>query len=168
MANSDKLEMLKGQRKVSELEEKGFKFIKAPGFNRKVNLRHVKVLMANAREKGFLCPIKYITAKEWFKIYPNRKITLESGKVITKGSEELDEILIILDGQHRYDADKELGVEKGYVSTLAAELVNLPDGMTPDEWMTTVNSTSQNWNEKDRAGYISVFSVKPGASSKRP
>ena len=50
MANSDKLEMLKGQRKVSELEEKGFKFIKAPGFNRKVNLRHVKVLMANARE----------------------------------------------------------------------------------------------------------------------
>lgn len=26
MANSDKLEMLKGQRKVSELEEKGFKF----------------------------------------------------------------------------------------------------------------------------------------------
>ena len=93
MANSDKLEMLNGQRKVSELEEKGFKFIKAPGFNRKVNLRHVKVLMANAREKGFLCPIKYITAKEWFKIYPNRKITLESGKVITKGSEELDEIL---------------------------------------------------------------------------
>ena len=154
MANSDKLEMLKGQQKVSELEEKGFKFIKAPGFNRKVNLRHVKVLMANAREKGFLCPIKYITAKEWFKIYPNRKITLESGKVITKGSEELDEILIILDGQHRYDADKELGVEEGYVSTLAAELVNLPDGMTPDEWMTTVNSTSQNWNEKDRAGYI--------------
>lgn len=159
MANSDKLEMLKGQRKVSELEEKGFKCIKAPGFNRKVNLRHVKVLMANAREKGFLCPIKYITAKEWFKIYPNRKITLESGKVITKGSEELDEILIILDGQHRYDADKELGVEKGYVSTLAAELVNLPDGMTPDEWMTTVNSTSQNWNEKDRAGYIIAMNL---------
>ncbi len=160
MANPDKFEMLKGPNKVCELKELGFKIIKAPGFNRKVNRRHVKVLMVSARENGFLFSVKCIKAEEWFKFYPNRIITLESGKVITKDSEDLDEILIILDGQHRYDADDELGLEDGYVSTLTAELVNLPDGMTPDEWMTTINSTSQNWNEKDRAGYIMALNPK--------
>lgn len=155
MENSDKLEMLKDQRKVSELEQQGYRFIKVPRFNRKVNLRHVKDLMANVRQCGsFLKTMQVISAVEWFKFYPDREITLDSGEVITKDSEGLDKIFFILDGQHRYEADNELGIEEGYVSTLTAELVNLPDGMSPDEWMTSVNSTSQNWNEKDRASYI--------------
>lgn len=155
MTNQDKLEMLKDQRSVKELKELGYKFTKIPGYNRTVDSKHVKELMASVREIGsFLNSIKVISAVDYFKFYPNRKITLKSGDVITKDTEGLDKIIFILDGQHRYEADKELGKEEGYVSTLTAELVNLPDGMTPDEWMTTVNSTSRNWNEKDRAGYI--------------
>lgn len=155
MVNPQKLDEFTGKRKVSELEQQGYRFIKVPGFNRKMNLRHVKELMADVRQCGsFLKTMQVISAVKWFKFYPDREITLDSGEVITKDSEGLDKIYFILDGQHRYEADRELGIEEGYVSTLTAELVNLPDGMTPDEWMTTVNSTSQNWNEKDRAGYI--------------
>lgn len=155
MVNPDKLEKFKGQRMVKELKELGFKFIKIRGYNRTVDSKHVKILMASVREKGFfLNSIKVISAVDYFKAYPDRKITLESGKVITKDTEGLEKILIILDGQHRYEADEELSLENGYEYTLTAELVNLPAGMTPDDWMTTVNSTSRNWNEKDRAGYI--------------
>lgn len=153
--DNNKLEMLNGQRAVKELKEQGFKFIIMPGYNRSVDPKHVRNLMKSVREKGFfLNSIKFIPAEVWFQFYPERKITLESGKVIAKDSEFLDEILIILDGQHRYTADEEMGIEEAYQSTLTAERVNLPNNMTPDDWMTTVNSTSRNWDEKDRAGYI--------------
>lgn len=161
MLNPKKLEMLNGQHKVKELKDLGFKFVIMPGYNRPVDSKHVRVLMASVRETGaFMDSIKYITAEEWFKFYPDRKIVLDSGKVLTKDSEGLDEILIILDGQHRYEADNEMGIEEGYQSTLVAELVSLPDRLTPDQWMTTVNSTSRNWNEKDRASYINA--LNPG------
>lgn len=155
MANSDKLEMLNGRCKVSELKKAAIVFLMIAGYNRLISRRHVKDIMNSVRKIGsFLDPIQCISAKEYFEYYPDREFRLESGKVITKDSEGLDKIFFILDGQHRYEADKELEKEEGYVSTLTAELVNLPDGMSPDEWMTIKNSTSLNWNEKDRAGYI--------------
>lgn len=155
MENSDKLEMLKGRCKVSELEKAAIVFLMIAGYNRLISRRHVKDIMNSVRKIGsFLDPIQCISAKEYFEYYPDREFRLDSGEVITKDSEGLDKIFFILDGQHRYEADKELGKEEGYVSTLTAELVNLPDGMSPDEWMTIKNSTSLNWNEKDRAGYI--------------
>lgn len=158
MANSNKLDQFTGRQKVSELTAKGFKFIKIPGYNRLVDAKHVKELMASVREHGsFLDSIKVISAVEWFKYYPDRQITLDSGEVLTKDTEGLDEKLLILDGQHRYTADKEMGIEESYVSTLTAELVNIPEGMTPDKWTTAVNSTSRNWNEKDRARVISTL-----------
>lgn len=161
MENSDKLEMLNGQRKVSELKKAAVVFLMIAGYNRLISRRHVKDIMNSVRKIGsFLDPIQCISAKEYFEYYPDREFRLESSKVITKDSEGLEEILLILDGQHRYEADKELGKEEGYVSTLTAELVNLPDGMSPDEWMTIKNSTSLNWNEKDRAGYI--IALNPG------
>lgn len=164
MANSDKLEMLNGRCKVSELKKAAIVFLMIAGYNRLISRRHVKDIMNSVRKIGsFLDPIQCISAKEYFEYYPDREFRLESGKVITKDSEGLDKIFFILDGQHRYEADKELGIEEGYVSTLTAELVNLPDGMSPDEWMTSVNSTSQNWNEKDRAGYI--IALNPGEST---
>lgn len=155
MANSDKLEMLNGRCKVSELKKAAFVFLMIAGYNRLISRRHVKDIMNSVRKIGsFLDPIQCISAKEYFEYYPDREFRLDTGEVITKDSEGLDKIFFILDGQHRYEADKELGIEEGYVSTLTAELVNLPDGMSPDEWMTIKNSTSLNWNEKDRAGYI--------------
>lgn len=155
MANSDKLEMLNGRCKVSELEKAAIVFLMIAGYNRLISRRHVKDIMNSVRKIGsFLDPIQCISAKEYFEYYPDREFRLDSGEVITKDSEGLNKIFFILDGQHRYEADKELGKEEGYVSTLTAELVNLPDGMSPDEWMTIKNSTSLNWNEKDRAGYI--------------
>lgn len=155
MENSDKLEMLKGRCKVSELEKAAIVFLMIAGYNRLISRRHVKDIMNSVRKIGsFLDPIQCISAKEYFEYYPDREFRLDTGEVITKDSEGLDKIFFILDGQHRYEADKELGIEEGYVSTLTAELVNLPDGMSPDEWMTIKNSTSLNWNEKDRAGYI--------------
>lgn len=158
MVNPLKLDQFTGRKKVSELKAMGFKFVKIPGFNRQADLKHVKKLMASVRENGFfLDSIKVISAVEWFKYYPDRQITLESGEVLTKDTENLDEILLILDGQHRYDADKDMEIEEGYVSTLTAELVNLPNGMTPDRWTTAVNSTSRNWNEKDRANFIIAY-----------
>lgn len=161
MTESGNSEMLLKPQKVRELKKATFVFLMLLGYNRIVSKKHVKVLMASVRDKGcFLYPIKYITAKEYFKFYPDRKITLPSGEVITKDSDGLDKILFILDGQHRYTADEELNLEKGYQSTLMAEHVNLPDGMTPDEWMTTVNETSINWNERDRAGFIIALNPK--------
>lgn len=158
MVNPLKLEQFTGRQKVSELKAMGFKFVNIPGFNRPVDPKHVKELMASVREEGFfLDSIKVISAVEWFKYYPDRQITLESGEVLTKDTEGLDEILLILDGQHRYTADKEMGIEEDYVSTLTAELVDLPDSMTPDRWTTAVNSTSRNWTEKDRACFISTL-----------
>lgn len=156
MVNPNKLDQFTGRQKVSELEAKGFKFVKIPGYNRLIGAKHVKELMASVRERGsFLDSIKVISAVEWFKYYPDRQITLDSGKVLTKDTDGLDKIFFILDGQHRYEADKELEIEdENYVSTLYAEHVELREGVTPDEWMTTKNSTSLNWNEKDRAGYI--------------
>lgn len=155
MENSDKLEMLKGRCKVSELKKAAIVFLMIAGYNRLISRRHVKDIMNSVRKIGsFLDPIQCISAKEYFEYYPDREFRLDSGEVITKDSEGLDKIFFILDGQHRYEADKELGKEEGYVSTLTAELVNLPDGISPDEWMTIKNSTSLNWNEKDRAGYI--------------
>lgn len=155
MENSDKLEMLNGRCKVSELKKAAIVFLMIAGYNRLISRRHVKDIMNSVRKIGsFLDPIQCISAKEYFEYYPDREFRLDTGEVITKDSEGLDKIFFILDGQHRYKADKELGIEEGYVSTLTAELVNLPDGMSPDEWMTIKNSTSLNWNEKDRAGYI--------------
>lgn len=156
MANSDKLEMLNGRCKVSELKKRAIVFLMIAGYNRLISRRHVKDIMNSVRKIGsFLDPIQCISAKEYFEYYPDRELRLESGKVITKDSEGLEEIFLILDGQHRYEADKELEIEdENYVSTLYAEHVELREGVTPDEWMTTKNSTSLNWNEKDRAGYI--------------
>ena len=142
-------------KKVKTLKEQGFVFLMMLGYNRIINRNHVKRLVKNVIDTGsFLTPIVYITASEYFEIYPDRTVTLESGKIISKNTPGLDKILIILDGQHRYVADQELDMEEGYESTLKAIPVDLSNGISPDEWMTAVNTSSRNWDEKDRATYI--------------
>lgn len=149
-------EILKGRHKVSELKKAGIIFIMIAGYNRNVNHRHIKDIVQNVRKVGcFLTPIRYITAMEYFEFYPDREIALESGKIITKDTEEIGRILFILDGQHRYEANEEMEIEdENYQSTLLAEHVELPEGISPDVWMTTLNSTNSNWNEIDRGRFI--------------
>lgn len=154
-------EMLETRQKVKELKAADFILLMLFGYNRSIRRFGVKRLMRSVKETGcFLEPIKYITAATYFAFYPEREIRLESGKVINKDSEGLDKILFVLDGQHRIEADNELEIEdKNYQSTLEAEQVILPENVTPDMWMTTVNNNKLNWNERDRAGYI--ISVRP-------
>lgn len=145
-------------KRVKDLKEQGYVFLMMLGYNRIINRNHVKRLMKSVRDAGaFFTPIVYIKASKYFEIYPDRTIKLESGKVISKDSPDLDKILLILDGQHRYIADQELGMEEGYESTLKSMPVELPDGITPDEWMTAVNTSSRNWDERDRAIYINTL-----------
>ena len=154
-------EMLETRQKVKELKAADFILLMLFGYNRSIRRSGVKRLMRSVKETGcFLEPIKYITAATYFAFYPEREIRLESGRVINKDSEGLDKILFVLDGQHRIEADNELEIEdKNYQSTLEAEQVMLPENVTPDMWMTTVNNNKLNWNERDRAGYI--ISVSP-------
>ena len=144
------------RRKVADLESAGFIVLTLQGYNRQVNRRHVKDIVKSVRKIGcFLNPIQYITARKYFEYYPDREITLESGRVITKDSEDVDRILFILDGQHRYEANQEMQIEyENYQSTLSAEQIELPENVSPDDWMTILNSTSSNWNETDRGRYI--------------
>lgn len=143
---------------VNELKAKGVIFVKVPGFNRAVNKKHVKSLMESAKNvKGFLQPINVITAEEYFRLYPDRKIVY-GDKVFTKDSPEVSLILVILDGQHREQAESELMAEPDYTATLSVEYVDL-HGLTPDQWMVETNTQSRNWTSKDRTEYI--LSVNP-------
>lgn len=149
------IEVLKrGERLlVNDLKAKDVIFVKVPGFNRSVNKKHVEELKASAKNaKGFLHPIHVITAEEYFSLYPDRKLVY-GDQGIMKDSPDVYRILLILDGQHRDEAESALMAEQGYIPTLKVEHVNLL-GLTPDEWMVETNTQSRNWTSKDRTEYI--------------
>lgn len=138
---------------VSDLKAKGVIFVRVPGFNRSVNKKHVEELKVSAKNtKGFLHPIHVITAEEYFLLYPDRELVY-GDQVITKDSPGVRRILLILDGQHREEAESELMVEQGYIPTLKVDYVNLL-GLYPDQWMVETNTQSRNWTSKDRTEYI--------------
>lgn len=143
---------------ISELKDKGYIFINIQPFNRLIDPKHVKEIKEMVKEiGGFLSPIHYMPAKEWFEFYPERELILESGKIINKDFSDLDYVLFCLDGQHRMEADSELQAEdKGYISTLMGEPAKLPNKIDPDKWVSTVNSGNKNWTEQDRNEYIAA------------
>lgn len=155
------IEALKrGERLLAhDLKAKGVIFVRVPGFNRSVNKKHVEELKVSAKNtKGFLHPIHVITADEYYRLYPDRKLVY-GGQVITKDIPEVSRILLILDGQHRDEAESELVAEQGYIPTLKVDYVNLL-GLTPDQWMVETNTQSRNWTSKDRTEYI--LAINPG------
>lgn len=141
---------------VSDLKAKGVIFVRVPGFNRSVNKKHVDELKASAKNtKGFLHPIHVITAEEYFGHYHDRKLVY-GDQVITKDSPDVYRILLILDGQHREEAESELMAQKDNTPTLKVEYVNLL-GLFPDQWMVETNTQSRNWTSKDRTEYILAY-----------
>lgn len=147
---------------VNDLKANGVIFVRVPGFNRTVNNKHVEELKESAKTvKGFLHPIYVITAEEYFRLYPDRKLVY-GDKVITKDSPEVSRILLILDGQHRDEAEQGLMAENGYTPTLKVEYVDL-HGLNPDQWMVETNTQSRNWTSKDRTEYI--LAVNPGTDT---
>lgn len=137
--------------KVSEAEAAGIIFLYVGGFNRSVNKKHVEQLKTSARENGFLQPIEVIALDEYLRYYPDRKLTY--GDRVYDNTTNSYRAMVILDGQHRYDAESQLMLEKNYKPTLSVVCVDLK-GLDPDKWMITINTQSRNWTSKDRTGNI--------------
>lgn len=147
---------------VTDLEAHGVIFCRVEGFNRAINSNHVKNLIKGVKKLNrFLQPIQVISAEEYFGFYPDRTL-VSDGKAFTKDSTEISRIMLILDGQHRYNALLELKQEKTDVSSLEVEYVDLHD-VKPDEWMVEINTQSRNWTSKDRTSHI--LALIPGDES---
>lgn len=147
---------------VSEAEAVGIIFLCVDGFNRSVNNKHVEQLKTNARENGFLQPIEVIALEEYLRYYPERQLTY-GGKVYDNTTPDAYRAMVILDGQHRYEAESQLMLEKNYKPTLSVICVDLK-GLDPDKWMITINTQSRNWTSKDRTGNILAKKPDPNTN----
>lgn len=137
---------------ISQAEASGFEFAYSKGYNRAVKPAQVKKLMDSVKSIGrFLHPIKVISAKVYLGYYPDRELDCD-GKKIDHSSPNLDRILVLLDGQHRFSAYKELKAS-GTQADLPVDFVDLYN-IQPDKWIEVTNTTSQNWTCNDRVDHI--------------
>ena len=132
-------------------------------WNRDINKKHVSELAANAKNvKSFIQPICCMYADEYFAQYPDRVVEDAQGNKYGNDSAKVisHEVLVILDGQHRFSAEQSLKKQDPtYTPTLRVELVPMADGMKADTWVITMNTHNTNWNSSDRGKFIAA-SVK--------
>lgn len=138
--------------KVSEAESAGIIFLYVDGFNRSVNKKHVEQLKSSAKDTGFLQPVTVISLADYLKYYPTRAFTY-GGRVYDGNTQDSFRAMVLLDGQHRYAAESQLGQEDNHKPSLTMVYVDLKD-LDPDKWMITINTQSRNWTSKDRTGNI--------------
>lgn len=153
---TEALKILEEGRKVlyATLKAQGIGFVRAYEQNRDLNDKHVNELVKSGKINSFFNSIKVLTVKEYFTYYPNRRLLADDGTIVTKDSENLEMLFVILDGQHREAAEKELLKDAGYVPSLMVELISLPEGMTPDQCMKALNLCSFIWNSQARTKHI--------------
>lgn len=129
--------------------EYGVAFFEA---NRNINPNNVKSHKKSLKECGNLTPLTYIKA-DAEQMKDKKIVDATDGSEVAE--DQLTNYIVVVDGQHRYKAARELEEEGNFdMDALTWSEVNVPEGKTVEDVLVEINSVGQKWKGNDYvAGY---------------
>lgn len=134
--------------KVNETEF-GVAFFEA---NRSINPNNVKNHKKSLKECGNLTPLTFIKANAE-QMKGKKIVDATDGSEVTEN--QLSNYIVVVDGQHRYKAARELEKEGNFdMDALTWSEVKVPEGKIVEDVLVEINSVGQKWKGNDYvAGY---------------
>ncbi len=122
-------------------------------FNRDVSKYHVRSLKDDIKKVGCLEPIKVFRSEVYLAESQDAELVTIDGTPVIQSEDQIT--LVVGDGQHRFHAYTELKNEDfKFEESIFIELVKLKEGVTPLNWILSINNTSRGWKSEDRAKCI--------------
>lgn len=131
----------------SELQAKGLKVAKIKA-NRDLDEKNVKAKMADLKGRGLIIPAMVVSAKDALREHLNL-CDFRDSSIAVDGTNE-DQYLVLIDGQHRFEAHLRLMKEsEDYSRDFLFQFVQLADGVSILDVLKAVNDPGHTWTLSD-------------------